>query len=248
MASEIAISPGDVLVRDGVVPVGYGRFTARIGALSVIIGENYNHAGVAISGFEVHHVESNGYEDVPITRFFDCKNAKSGAVIRFAGPEDLRIRKRVGDIAQHRRYKLIPGNPFSTAFNSDTVNCNEFVYSLYKLAIAELTAEAKPTNPRLYSTLTNFYSNRALIKPRTIEFTFPSGGASIASSVLEKVGATQANNPNVQIKFEGQTFCGKSYFDLICAYSKATLTTYTPDSFLRSPFFQVVGKRKCGAR
>jgi hypothetical protein len=130
------IQPGDIVVRAGLI-----MGTSKIG-LSVLINEPYNHGGIALDENTVHHVESNGYEDISMTQFF--ADGSGGAVLRFKGLNEIDIRKKVAEIAASRRYVKRIGNPFSTAVDNyvakkdDTVNCMEFIHNVFLQAIREV--------------------------------------------------------------------------------------------------------------
>lgn len=240
MASKIIA--GDILVRNGVV----GFSGARVSILNEMIGEPYNHAGVALSDTEVHHIESNGYETIPIIQFYACKSANEGAVIRFVGPLSDRIRSRVVNIVRKRRYpKKILGNPFSTSRNRITVNCNEFILGLYKQAILELMEEYIINDQTSFRALVAAYDKKRLIQPRLIKKTLPGVGARRAVSVGESLARTQANHPEVTIDFEGDVGCDISIAKMLCLSSTISLSTYTPNSFISSPFFLLVEERTC---
>lgn len=251
----IPIQHGDIAARAGVVGASGYNYTF----LTKIIKESYNHAGLAISPSEIHHVESNGYENVNVNTFFSPANATTGAVIRFVGPAAARIRIKVSAIAKDRSYKKIPGNPFSTAKNLTTVNCNEFVHELFRKAIADLLKETRTTDTATFATLTKAYTNSAgnvkdLITARKIEFTLGSLATGPAVAALEAGAKTQANHPDVKIKYEGKIemrnlypeswgkswnpFKSSAYQDGF--YSVAVLDSYTPNSFISSPLFSLV--------
>lgn len=214
--------------------------------LNEIIGEPYNHAGVALNENQVHHVESNGYETVPIINFFNCKNAKEGAVIRFVGPVADKIRKRVAKIVRNGRYsKKVLGNPFSTSRNRITVNCNEFILGLYKQAILELMEETNTKDPQTYRSLIGAYDKKRLIYPRMIKKTLPGAGAMRAVNLGESLARTQANHPEVKIDFEGKVHCDIPVTKMLCLQSTMSLSAYTPNSFISSPFFILIEERKC---
>lgn len=234
-----AIEPGDVLTRTGLVNV----FGVGFNVLPTFISEPYNHSGVALNAFDVHHVESNGYETIAISNFFNCKNAGGGAIIRFVGPLANKIRPRVAEVAYRKRYPKLPGNPFSSSDNSNTVNCNEFVYSLFQIAIAELLSETHDKDPGTFAILAAAYSHKALIKSRQIRMKSPFGGNSIGGT-FEFAGRTQAQHPDVKMQFEGKTNCALDAW-LFCAVSEVVLETYTPNSFIESQYFTVVDRIGC---
>jgi hypothetical protein len=237
---SIAIEPGDVLARTGLVNI----FGKGFNVLSTFISEPYNHSGVAISAFQVHHVESHGYETILVKNFFECKNAGAGAVIRFVGPLAYRIRSRVADVASKGRYKRIPGNPFSTSLNANTVNCNEFVYSLFQIAIKELLEETHVNEPGVFLMLSEAYSKKSLIQSKQIRMKLPGKFGSFIAGGAEIVGHTQASHPDVKVQFEGNVNCVPK-IPVLCLATEIVLDTYTPDSFIHSPYFKVVERRGC---
>jgi hypothetical protein len=232
--------------------------------LPKFINEPYNHAGLALNPKEIHHVESHGYETVSVESFFSGDNAAEGAIIRFIGPHSALIRERTARIARERTYKKIPGNPFSTSDDLSTVNCNEFIHELYRKAIAELLAETRTQKTRVFAELTRAYTSPAaadqvanLIKARDVEFTmYDLYAAPAVAKAAEVVGKTQVNNPDVKVQFEGRIerrylgppenatswnpLVSEHYWD--SAYTVAVLHTYTPNSFINSPFFSLVSK------
>ncbi len=252
------VQPGDVVVRSG-------TFSGK-NPLVMIIGEPYNHGGIAINGQQIHHVESNGYETVPKQIFFDPSNASGGAVIRFQGTHASLIRGRVVDIVKSQRYKRITGNPFSTADDLRTVNCNEFTHEVFRQAIAELMAIAQANDPQMFQALLAEYGDPAhagqakqLIAPKTVEFDTGGMTTRTAVNIAELAGSISVNKDaaargEVKIEFEGniQTrnlypvewmtswnpFKAHMYSEGF--YTVAVLRTYTPDSFINSKYFQIV--------
>lgn len=258
------IQPGDVVVRAG-------TFSGK-NPLVQIIGEQYNHGGVALDDTSVHHVESNGYETVTAKSFFDPANAAGGAVLRFQGPFADEIRARVVDIAKSQRYVKIPGNPFSSAENLNTVNCNEFVHELHRQAIAELMADAQVKDPQMFQQLLAEYGDPAqagkakrLVEPKTVEF--KTGGLTTGPAVaigegLGGYGVTKEakERGEVKVEFEGKLEMRNLHPDewakswnpfKVQAYSEgfytvAVLRTLTPDSFVNSKYFTLVRKVSAG--
>lgn len=133
------IKPGDVVIRAGLI-----MGTSKLG-LSVLINEPYNHGGIALDANTVHHVEANGYENIPMAKFF--ADSSGGAVLRYKGLNEIDIAQKAAEIAADRRYPIIIGNPFSTAIDTtranvrDTVSCQEFIHYLYLQAIQEVIAD-----------------------------------------------------------------------------------------------------------
>jgi hypothetical protein len=266
---EMQIQPGDVIVRAG-------TFSGK-NPLVQIIGEQYNHGGVALDSSTIHHVESNGYETVSKKTFFDPANAAKGAVIRFVGPFSAEIRARVVEIAKAQRYKKIPGNPFSTAEDLKTVNCNEFVHELFRQAITELTAEAQETNPQVFQKLLEEYGDPAhaekaknLMAPKNIEFTASYGdqlSTGLAVRAAEVAGGAGVSKEakargEVKVSFEGRLETRNLYpkeyakswnpFKLQLYsegfYTTAVIRTYTPDSFINSSYFSLVREVAAGEK
>jgi hypothetical protein len=262
---EMAIQPGDVLVRAG-------TFSGK-NPLVQIIGEPYNHGGVAIDSSNVHHVESKGYETVSVKTFFAPENASSGAQIRFQGPFAERIRPRVAEIAKNGRYKKIPGNPFSTAENLKTVNCNEFTHELHRQAIAETMSAAQTDDKPTFEKMAKEYSQgnpaqvKDLIAAKDVEFSPGTDvlGTAAAVGVAELAGRqsldkSAVSRGEVRVEFEGKieqrnyypADWGRSWnpFKLSAYkdgfYAVAVLRAYTPDSFVNSKYFSLVRKFSSG--
>jgi hypothetical protein len=187
-------------------------------------------------------------------------------VIRFKGPYASQIRARVVSIAVEGRYVKIPGNPFSTAENLKTVNCNEFVHELFRQAIAELMAETQKGDPKMFQGLLSEYGDPAqagkaknLLEPRNVEFSTGTMATGIVPAVAELAGGTGVTaeakkKGEVKVAFEGKVqtrnlypeewayswnpFKVSAYNDGF--YTVAVLRTFTPDSFINSKYFQLV--------
>jgi uncharacterized protein DUF4157 len=258
------IEPADVLVRAG-------TFSGK-NPLVTIIGEQYNHGGVALSGDKVHHVESNGYETVSVKSFFAPENSSGGAVLRFKGKFKNEIAAKVVDIASSGRYVKIPGNPFSAAENLTTVNCNEFVHELYRQAIAEEMTVSQSNSPDKFSQLLAEYGDpsqagkaKPLIRHKDVEFQtggLTTGPAIAAAEAAGSMGVSKEakEKGEVKVKFEGKIEMRNLYpaewatswnpFK-VDAYSKgfytvAVLRTFTPDSFINSQYFGLVKRVSAG--
>ena len=208
----------------GLPSVVVGDVVARAGTfsgknpLTQIIHEDYNHSGVALDASSVHHVESKGYETVSLATFLAPENASGGAVMRFQGPFADRITARVADIAKQGRYKKIPGNPFSTAEDLKTVNCNEFTHELYRQAIAETISNAKTDDPSGAQQMVAEYTPLGkpaevsdLIAPKNLEIStgmdvvgtkaFVGAAQTAGSQSLDKGAAARKE---VRVEFEGK--------------------------------------------
>ncbi|MDO8586985.1 MAG: DUF4157 domain-containing protein [Armatimonadota bacterium] len=213
-AGQQEIEPGDVVVRAG-------TFSGK-NPLVTIIGEQYNHGGIALDSGTVHHTEANGYETVTTRSFFDPANARGGAVLRFRGPCASQIRDRAVSIIEGRRYLRIPGNPFSTADDLRTVNCNEFVHEVYRQAIAELISDSQargeslsPGESLFWQLLTEYGDPRhagrvkELIAPKAVEFAtggFTTGPAVTMAEIAGGHGVSEeaAARGEVRVQFEGE--------------------------------------------
>jgi hypothetical protein len=147
---EGGIQPGDIAVRSGLIcgcgPTSTNGKLTEAAGLSAIIHEPYNHSGMCIDSTTIHHVEANGYENVPITKFFG--DSIGGAIIRYEGPAAKKVRAKVVDIVKSGRNPKVIGNPFSTAVDSevakatDTVSCQEYIHNLYRQAVQEVIDDA----------------------------------------------------------------------------------------------------------
>ncbi len=259
-SKSLSIQAGDVVVRNGTI---LGK-----SPLTKIIDEKYNHGGVAIDSSHIHHVEGKGYETVSVETFFAPENANGGAVIRFQGPFAERIRERVASIASAGRYKKIPGNPFSSAENLKTVNCNEFTHELFRQAIAEVMADAQKSDQAAFLQMAAEYTPLAsqgkvkkLIAPKTVELAPGTDviGTGAIVGIAEMVGNASIDDKakkrgEVDVEFEGEIqrrniypkewaeswnpFKSSAYWDGF--YAVAVLKTYTPDSFVNSRYFTLV--------
>ena len=263
---EQEIQPGDVVVRSG-------TFSGK-NPLVTIIGEQYNHGGIALDSQHIHHVESNGYETVTKQSFFDPLNAAGGAVIRFQGPYAPIIQRRAAEIAQSRRYKRIPGNPFSTSDDLRTVNCNEFTHELFRQAIAELMAEAQHGDLPMFQQLLADYGDpkhaglvKELISAKTVEFKTGGWTTGPAVRIAEAAGTRSVSKEvrergEVLVAFEGNLEMRNLYpaewahswnpikIHLYSEgfYAVAVIRTYTPESFINSKYFQLVRRVKPGEK
>jgi hypothetical protein len=147
---EGGIQPGDIAVRSGLIcgcgPNSANEKLTEAAGLSAIIHEPYNHSGMCLAANTVHHVESNGYENVPITKFF--RDSVGGAIIRYEGPAAEKVRAKVVGIVKSSRNPKVIGNPFSTAVDTevakatDTVSCQEYIHNLYWQAVQEVIDDA----------------------------------------------------------------------------------------------------------
>jgi hypothetical protein len=255
------IQAGDVVVRAG-------TFSGK-NPLVNIIGEEYNHGGIAIDSKLIHHVESKGYETTSVDVFLAPENANGGAVIRFHGPFDTEIKIKAVDIAKSQRYVKIPGNPFSTSEDLKTVNCNEFIHGLFRQAIAEIMVEAQSNDHNKFQQMLTEYGDpmhaqaiKNLISSRTVEFT--TGGLTTGPAVAaaEAAASTSVSEEakkrgEVHIRFEGRIERRNLYpaewatsLNPLKAYlyynrgfyTVAVIQTYTPDSFVNSKYFSLMNR------
>ncbi|MEZ4752114.1 MAG: hypothetical protein R3B54_16210 [Bdellovibrionota bacterium] len=69
-----------------------------------------------------------------------------------------------------RRYPKRPGNPFSSATSWTTVNCNEFIYSLFLIAVQLLAEE--DNNQGVSTGMQDLRRQGHFVSPRRIDYEF----------------------------------------------------------------------------